>query len=66
MREAGIVTSSPAGQRRLYELHAEGLAELAGWLTPYVLILQRSRGTPGASRAHAGAGRLQPVRDDRR
>jgi DNA-binding transcriptional ArsR family regulator len=43
MREAGVVSSQTAGQRRLYELRPEGLAELASWLTPYVLILQRSR-----------------------
>ena len=42
MRDAGVVSSRAAGQRRLYELRPEGLAELAGWLTPYVLILQRS------------------------
>jgi DNA-binding transcriptional ArsR family regulator len=43
MRDAGVVVSRAAGQRRLYELRVEGLAETAGWLTPYVLILQRSR-----------------------
>jgi DNA-binding transcriptional ArsR family regulator len=64
MREAGIVTSRTAGQRRLYALQAEGLAELAGWLTPYVLILQRSRGTLGASRT--GARSSSPARDDPR
>ena len=42
MRDAGVVRAQPAGQRRLYALRPEGLAELAGWLTPYVLILQRS------------------------
>ena len=43
MRDAGVVTSRSDGQRRLYELQVDGLAELAGWLTPFVLILQRSR-----------------------
>jgi DNA-binding transcriptional ArsR family regulator len=42
MRDAGVVLSRTAGQRRLYELRPEGLAELAGWLTPYVMILQRN------------------------
>ncbi len=42
MRDAGVVSSRAAGQRRVYELRPEGLAELAGWLTPYVLMLQRS------------------------
>jgi DNA-binding transcriptional ArsR family regulator len=51
MREAGVVVSRTAGQHRLYELRAEGLAEVAGWLTPYVLILQRSRGAHEASPA---------------
>jgi DNA-binding transcriptional ArsR family regulator len=35
LREAGIVASRPEGQRRLYELRPEGLAELFGWLAPY-------------------------------
>lgn len=43
MREAEVVVSRAAGQRRLYELRVEGLAEIAGWLTPYVLMLQRGR-----------------------
>jgi DNA-binding transcriptional ArsR family regulator len=42
MREAGVVECHADGQRRLYRLRAEGLAEPAGWLTPYVLILQRA------------------------
>ena len=42
MRDAGVVSSRAAGQRRVYELRPDGLAELAGWLTPYVLMLQRS------------------------
>lgn len=35
LREAELVESRPAGQRRLYELRPEGLAELMGWLAPY-------------------------------
>lgn len=42
MRDAQVVLSRTDGQRRLYELRPEGLAEPAGWLTPFVLILQRS------------------------
>src|SRR5581483_1410830 len=35
LREAGVVTARRDGQRRLYELRPEGLAELELWLTPY-------------------------------
>jgi DNA-binding transcriptional ArsR family regulator len=35
LREAGLVESTAEGQRRLYELRPEGLAELIGWLAPY-------------------------------
>jgi DNA-binding transcriptional ArsR family regulator len=35
LREAGLVEARPEGQRRLYELRAEGLAELVRWLDPY-------------------------------
>jgi DNA-binding transcriptional ArsR family regulator len=35
LREARLVESHPEGQRRLYELRPEGLAELFGWLAPY-------------------------------
>jgi DNA-binding transcriptional ArsR family regulator len=35
LREAGIVSVTPAGQRRLYTLRPERLAELDRWLTPY-------------------------------
>jgi len=38
LREAGLVESRAAGQRRMYGLRGEGFAELAGWLTPYVLL----------------------------
>src|SRR6266851_6594471 len=40
LREAGLVESRAAGQRRLYALRGEGFAELARWLTPYVLLWQ--------------------------
>jgi DNA-binding transcriptional ArsR family regulator len=35
LREAGLVEVRPEGQRRLYELRAEPLAEVDGWLSPY-------------------------------
>jgi DNA-binding transcriptional ArsR family regulator len=35
LRDAGLVTSKPDGQRRLYELRPEGLSELERWLAPY-------------------------------
>jgi DNA-binding transcriptional ArsR family regulator len=35
LREADLVEARPEGQRRLYELRPEGLAELMGWLAPY-------------------------------
>jgi DNA-binding transcriptional ArsR family regulator len=41
LREAGLVSSNVDGRRRLYALRAEGVAELARWLTPYVLMWQR-------------------------
>jgi DNA-binding transcriptional ArsR family regulator len=40
LREAGLVESHAEGQRRLYALRGEGFAELARWLTPYVLLWQ--------------------------
>ena len=43
MREAGVVDFQASGQQRRYALRPEGLAEPAGWLTPYVLALQRTR-----------------------
>ena len=42
LREAGVVESTPEGQRRLYELRPEGLAELIGWLAPYQRLWRRS------------------------
>jgi DNA-binding transcriptional ArsR family regulator len=35
LREAQVVESRPAGQRRLYELRPQGLVELFGWVAPY-------------------------------
>jgi DNA-binding transcriptional ArsR family regulator len=35
LREAGLVESTPDGQRRLYELRPDGLIELERWLAPY-------------------------------
>jgi DNA-binding transcriptional ArsR family regulator len=40
LREAGLVEAQAVGQRRLYALRGEGFAELARWLTPYVLLWQ--------------------------
>lgn len=44
LREAGLVESSVSGRSRLYGLRADGFAELARWLTPYVLLWQRGLG----------------------
>lgn len=35
LRDAGLVVVTPDGQRRLYSLNAEPLAEVAAWLAPY-------------------------------
>jgi len=35
LREADLVVAQPRGQRRLYELRPEGMAELIGWIAPY-------------------------------
>jgi DNA-binding transcriptional ArsR family regulator len=35
LREADVVQARPQGQRRLYELRPEGMAELFGWIAPY-------------------------------
>jgi DNA-binding transcriptional ArsR family regulator len=40
LRDAGLVEVTADGRRRLYSVRAEGFAELAGWLTPYVLLWQ--------------------------
>jgi DNA-binding transcriptional ArsR family regulator len=41
LREAGLVERTVEGQRRLYAVRADGFADLARWLTPYVLLWQR-------------------------
>ena len=41
LREAGLVSVRSDGRRRLYELRLDGFDELARWLTPYVLRIQR-------------------------
>ena len=41
LREAGLVSARIDGRRRIYELRLEGVDELARWLTPYVLRIQR-------------------------
>ena len=43
LRQAGLVESRAEGQRRLYALRAEGFADLARWLTPYVLLWRSGR-----------------------
>ncbi|HEY3095315.1 MAG TPA: metalloregulator ArsR/SmtB family transcription factor [Acidimicrobiia bacterium] len=35
LRDAGLVVVRPDGQRRMYELRAEPLAEVDAWLGPY-------------------------------
>jgi DNA-binding transcriptional ArsR family regulator len=35
LREADVVVAQPQGQRRLYELRPQGMAELFGWIAPY-------------------------------
>jgi DNA-binding transcriptional ArsR family regulator len=42
LREAGLVEARVDGQRRLYELRADGLAEIERWLAPYRRMWQRS------------------------
>ncbi len=41
LREAGLVESRAEGSARVYRLRGEGFADLARWLTPYVLMWQR-------------------------
>ena len=53
LREAGLVASRAAGQRRLYELRPEGFAELTRWLTPYVMLSQGRPAGVGAPPAAA-------------
>jgi DNA-binding transcriptional ArsR family regulator len=40
LREAGLVACEADGRRRLYRVRPEGFAELARWLTPYVVLWQ--------------------------
>jgi DNA-binding transcriptional ArsR family regulator len=40
LREAGLVHSQAVGRRRVYALRGQGFAELARWLTPYVVLWQ--------------------------
>ena len=41
LRESGLVESKPDGQRRLYALRPEGLAEIERWLAPYRQMWRR-------------------------
>ncbi len=38
LREAGLVASRPAGERRLYALRSQPLTELDAWLEPYRVL----------------------------
>ena len=42
LRDAGLVESRADGQRRLYELRPDGLAEIERWLAPYRRLWRRS------------------------
>jgi DNA-binding transcriptional ArsR family regulator len=42
LRDAGLVTVRPDGQRRIYSLRSEPLAEVAEWLAPYEELWSRS------------------------
>ncbi|HEY7256602.1 MAG TPA: metalloregulator ArsR/SmtB family transcription factor [Solirubrobacterales bacterium] len=42
LREAGLVEPRAEGQRRIYELRPEGMAELLGWVAPYQRLWQQS------------------------
>jgi DNA-binding transcriptional ArsR family regulator len=44
LREAGLVERTAEGQRRLYALRGEGFADLARWLTPYVILWRQGLG----------------------
>jgi len=41
LREAGLVERTVDGRRRMYAVRGQGFADLARWLTPYVLLWQR-------------------------
>ncbi|HYY22377.1 MAG TPA: metalloregulator ArsR/SmtB family transcription factor [Thermoleophilaceae bacterium] len=53
LRQAGLVASSPDGQRRLYELRPAGLEELERWLAPYRRLW---RGSLDALERHLNQG----------
>lgn len=42
LREAGLVVVRPDGQRRLYRIRPEPLAELDAWLEPYRVMWRAS------------------------
>jgi DNA-binding transcriptional ArsR family regulator len=42
LKEAGLVTMRPDGQRRLYRLRPEPLVELDAWLEPYRTLWRES------------------------
>jgi DNA-binding transcriptional ArsR family regulator len=42
LRDAGLVTARPDGQRRLYRLRMEPLIELDEWLEPYRMMWRSS------------------------
>ena len=42
LRQAGLVTVRPDGQRRMYCLRTEPLAELVDWLAPFQQLWQSS------------------------
>ena len=44
LREAGLVRVRADGQRRLYRLEPQGLADLDAWLTPYRQLWARRLG----------------------
>jgi DNA-binding transcriptional ArsR family regulator len=54
LREAGLVESRTAGQRRLYELRGDGFAAMAHWLTPYVRLWQAGLSSLEDRRARFG------------
>ena len=53
LREAGLVEVRPDGQRRLYRLRPQPLAELDAWLEPY---RQLWRGSLDRLEAHLNEG----------
>jgi DNA-binding transcriptional ArsR family regulator len=42
LREAGVVTATVAGKRRVYRLAAEPLPDVLTWITPYHRMWQAS------------------------